>query len=156
MIHSRITNVTTVISIIKWNEYQLNTEQTTDQNTEQMQTRIQTNKKDKNGKKVKNIYAIENLPVGLNGELFLKTKFFYVTTSLKTELVEKLLLKLSDEEMRVQFNKMEIWLENNKPKKNYKQFFTNWFDKDQYRKEQTKIFNKAEGEPVPAAHNYLV
>jgi len=92
MIQTRITNVTTVISILKWNEYQLNTEQTTDQNTEQMQTRIHTNKnvkKDKNEKNEKNnIYAIENLPVGLNGELFLKTKFFYVTRALLNEFRE--------------------------------------------------------------------
>lgn len=159
MIQNRITRVTTIISIEKWNEYQLNTEQTTEQNTEQMQNRIHTNnkvKKEKKEKKVKNIYAIENLPLGLNGELFLQTKFFYVTNALKNELKEKLLLKLNDEEMKVQFNKMDSWLENNKPKKNYKQFFMNWFDKEQYRKEQNKSFNNAEGSPVPAAHNYLV
>jgi hypothetical protein len=118
--------------------------------------RIHTNKKVKKEKKVKNIYSIENLPVGLNGELFLQTKFFYVTSSLKNELKEKLLLKINDEEMKVQFNKMENWLESNKPKKDYKSFFMNWFDKNEYRKEQIKNSNNAEGSLVPAAHNYLI
>jgi len=115
------------------------------------------NKTDTNNKvkKVKNIYAIENIPIGLNGELFLQTKYFYITNSLKSELKEKLLLKLSDEEIKIQFSKMEVWLDSNKPKKNYKQFFMNWFDKEQYRKEQVKVFNQAEGSPVPAAHQYL-
>lgn len=156
MIQNRITRVTTIISILKWHEYQINTEQTTEQNTEQTQNRIHTNNKVKKEKKVKNLYTIENIPLGLNGELFIQTKFFYVTSSLKNELIEKLLLKINDEEMKVQFNKMESWLENHKPKKDYKQFFMNWFDKEQYRKEQSKNFNNAEGLPVPAAHNYLI
>jgi DNA-binding transcriptional regulator YhcF (GntR family) len=48
MIQSRITYVTTVISIRNWNLYQNNTEQ----NAEQSKSRIQTNKK---GKKEKNV-----------------------------------------------------------------------------------------------------
>ncbi len=48
MIQSRITYVTTVISIRNWNLYQNNTEQ----NTEQSKSRIQTNKKGKKEKKI--------------------------------------------------------------------------------------------------------
>ena len=156
MLETKANNITTIISIKNWNLYQANGEQSGDQTGEQRETRTETNKNVKKEKKVKNIYAIGNLPLGLNGELFLQTKFFYVTNTLKNELKEKLLLKLNDEEMKVQFNKMEAWLENNKPKKDYKQFFMNWFDKEQYRKEQNKNFNNAEGSLVPAAHNYLI
>jgi DNA-binding transcriptional MocR family regulator len=148
MLDNRISRVTTIISIKKWGEYQLDIQQ----NGQQKDNKTDTNNK---VKKVKNIYAIENIPIGLNGELFLQTKYFYITNSLKSELKEKLLLKLSDEEIKIQFSKMEVWLDSNKPKKNYKQFFMNWFDKEQYRKEQVKVFNQAEGSPVPAAHQYL-
>ena len=154
MIHNKITRVTTIISILKWNDYQISAEQSAEQNTRQSMNRIQTNKNVKNEKKDKNKYAIENIPLGLNGQLFLKTKFFYVTCSLKNELREKLLLKLSDEEMKIQFNRMETWLAANSPKKDYEQFFMNWFDKEQYRKEQRG--NSAAGPLVPAAHNYLI
>lgn len=152
MLDIRISRVSTIISIKKWSDYQLDIQQS----GQQKDNRTDTNNKVKKEKKVKNIYAVENLPLELNGELFLQTKFFYITRSLKNELIEKLLLKLNDEEMKVQFNKMENWLDSNKPKKNYKQFFMNWFDKEQYRKEQSKHFNNAEGSLVPAAHNYLI
>ncbi len=112
------------------------------------------NYNNKEVRKKKNKYAVENLPPGLNGQLFLKTKFFYVTGSLKNELREKLLLKLSDEEMKIQFNRMETWLAANPPKKNYEQFFMNWFDKEQYRKDRRE--NLAEGSQIPAAHTYLI
>ncbi len=54
MIQSRITYVTTVISIRNWNLYQSNTEQ----NTEQSKSKIQTNKK---GKKDNNVSCGETL-----------------------------------------------------------------------------------------------
>ncbi len=133
MIQTRITNVTTIISILKWNEYQFTTEQSTEQNTEQMQTRIQTNKKGKKGNNIKNHFSIENLPINLNGNLFLKTKFFFVTNSLKDELrnnlKENFSVEISDQEMKYEFIMMESWIESHEPKKNYKTFFMNWFKK---------------------------
>ena len=48
MVQSKINNITTVISIINYERYQHNTEQSTDQNAERVQSRVQTNKNDKN------------------------------------------------------------------------------------------------------------
>lgn len=48
MIQTKTNNVTTVITIRNYNEYQNYTEQSTDQTTEQSTSRIQTNKNDKN------------------------------------------------------------------------------------------------------------
>jgi hypothetical protein len=150
MIQNKITRVTTVISIINWKEYQFNTEQTTEQNTEQPLNRIQTNKK---VKKEKNTYALSEMPLNLNGELFYKTEFFFVTHSLKAELKDKLLLTATDDELKVQFNKMNEWLSSNKPKKDYKRFFLNWFDKPQFR--GINNYKPPTFEHVPAAHKYL-
>ena len=80
-----------------------------------------------------NAFSIENIPIGLNGELFLKTKFFYITQELKKELIEKLSLGLGDSQLKAQFYKMEEWIEQNEPKKNYKAFFMNWLDKPEYQ-----------------------
>jgi len=151
MIQTKITNVTTIISIQKWSEYQLNTEQLTDQNTGQLTTRMHTNKNVKNDKnEKKNIYAIENFPIGLNGETFLKTKYFYVTKSLIKEFQEKLQINLSEADLESEFYKMEAWLEVNKPKKNYKMFFINWLKR---AVNNPKI--EAAGQNIPAAHKYL-
>lgn len=132
MIQTRITNVTTIISILKWNEYQFTTEQT----TEQMQTKIQTNKK---VKKINTQFSIENIPINLNGDLFLKTKYFYVTNNLKDELKNLLSLRINDEEMKYQFLLMETWMESNGPRKNYKLFFMNWFKKIVDKSENKKV-----------------
>lgn len=51
MIHTKINNVTTIIAIVKYIDYQQNTDQTTDQNTEQLLSRIHTDKNVKNDKK---------------------------------------------------------------------------------------------------------
>jgi len=80
-------------------------------------------------RKNKNIYAIENLPIGLNGDLFLKTKFFYVTMSLITEFKEKFQINIGDDGLRTEFYKMETWIESHAPKKDYKMFFINWLKK---------------------------
>lgn len=50
MIHSKKNNITTIISIIKYDEYQNVTEQNTEQNTERVQSNVQTNKNVKNVK----------------------------------------------------------------------------------------------------------
>ncbi len=54
MIQVEISNITTIITIINWKQYQGHTEQNTEQNTGQMQNRIHTNKNDKNVKNEKN------------------------------------------------------------------------------------------------------
>lgn len=53
MIQTRISNVTTIISIVKYTNYQQSTDQSADQNTEQSTSRIQTDNNDKNDKNVK-------------------------------------------------------------------------------------------------------
>jgi len=146
MIQTRITNVTTVISILKWNEYQLN--------TEQMQTRIHTNKNVKKVKKEKkNDYAIENLPIELNGELFLKTKFFYVTKSLITKYREKFQINLTDDDFTFQFLKMEEWIEKNRQAKDYNLFFIGWLKRA--KPSNNNFQHDAQGSTIPSAHKYL-
>lgn len=128
MIQSRINNVTTIITILNWKTYQVDTVQTTDQNTKQSKTKIQTNKNVKNVKKskVKN-FSIEFLPEDLNGELFYKNKYFFVPQILKKELLEKFDSKnLTEGALKIEFYKMEEWLERNEPKTDYKRFFINW------------------------------
>jgi len=56
MIHSKTSNVSTVITICKYDEYQKSTEQSKEQSTEQTQSKVQTdNKNNKNNKENKEI-----------------------------------------------------------------------------------------------------
>jgi hypothetical protein len=59
MIQYRTNHLTTIITILNWQDYQNSTAQDTEQDTVQTQNRIQTNKNDKNVKNDKeyNIYA---------------------------------------------------------------------------------------------------
>jgi len=126
-----------LVTLLKYDYYQggLFNENVNRNNT--VTTREQqsnTNKNDKNdkNKKLSNQFAIKNLPIGLNGELFYQNKFFYVTTDLKNELQGKLKDNmLTDGTMRTEFGKMEVWLEANGAKKNYKMFLLNWLSKVQ-------------------------
>lgn len=52
MIHTRLSNITTIISILNWPLYQGDAQQTAHQNAQQSNTRMHTNKNDKNDKKV--------------------------------------------------------------------------------------------------------
>lgn len=86
----------------------------------------QNKNKNKNKEINNNKYAIENLPLNLNDELFLKMKFFFIPKSLIKELKENHSIILNNDELKSEFFKMETWLESNKPKKDYKMFFINW------------------------------
>lgn len=148
MLETKTSNVTTIISIKNWKLYQASGEQSGDQTGEQKETRTETNKNVKKEKKVKNIYAIENLPINLNGECFIKTKFFFATRALISELKEKLGLDLSDESLREEFYGMEVWIESHKPKQDYKMFFVNWLKnaKTKKRGNSTAFKRIAKGE----------
>ena len=113
-----------------------------------------TDKNERMKKCNKNTFSIENLPIGLNGELFLKTKFFYVTKSLISELREKLQLQLTDTDLHSEFYKMEVSLETNKSKKNYKMFFANWLKRAKPNG-SNEFNNETAGQSIPAAHQYL-
>jgi len=107
-------------------------------------TQAETTKKYKKDKKLRiNTFAIENLPEELSGECFIKTKYFFVTQALITEFREKLSLTISDEALKNNFYKMEVWLESNGSKKNYKTFFVNWLT----RAEQTSLKNQPISKP---------
>lgn len=141
MIHYRKSPITTIISIKNYDLYQSNTEQ----NTEQSKNRIQTNKNVKECKRInkakKNLFSIENLPLNLNGELFYKNKFFYITQEFKKELMQRFSNKnFTDEILENEFYKMEVWLEANEKKKNYKLFITNWLGKCKANPQQ-RTFN---------------
>lgn len=139
MLETKTNNITTVITIKNWDLYQGAGEQNGDQTGEQMESRTETNKKVKKVKKVENQYSIVNIPINLNGDLFLRTKFFFVTNYLKDELKNSLSLRISDEEMKYQFLLMDTWMESNGPRKNYKLFFMNWFKKVNDKSENKKL-----------------
>jgi phage replication O-like protein O len=74
-----------------------------------------------------NYFSIKDIPDNLNGELFYKNKYFYVTHSLKNEMIKGLpTANLNEEILRSEFYKMETWLDSDKPKKDYKRFLVNW------------------------------
>jgi len=136
-----------LVTLLKYDYYQggLFNENVNRNNT--VTTREQqsnTNKNDKNDKnkklKLVNQYSIENLPKGLNGELFYQNEFFYVTTDLKNELQGKLKDNmLTDGMMRTEFARMGAWLEANGAKKNYKMFLMYWLSKVQGKQQQTEL-----------------
>jgi predicted phage replisome organizer len=64
------------------------------------------NKNENKSKEIKNNYSLENIPLNLNGELFLKTKFFFVTKSLIKELKENHSINLNDDDLKSEFFKM--------------------------------------------------
>lgn len=90
-------------------------------------------------KKNNNIYSIRNIPPNLNGELFLKNEFFFITNKLKDELKNNLSLRINDDEMKYQFLLMTTWMEENGPQKNYKIFFMNWFKRLSEKSENSKV-----------------
>lgn len=86
----------------------------------------------------KNIFSIENLPINLNGELFYKSEFFYVTKTLLNEFKEKL-IDMPDELFRREFYTMEEWIKKNGIKKDYKKFFINWLKKISYKEDKENL-----------------
>ena len=127
MIQYRKSPITTIITIKNYDSYQDYTEQ----NTEQSKNRVQTNKNDKNEKNIKripkNTFRIETKPPNMNGTLFYENSFFFVSTDLVKELLNKFQDKgLSESILKNEFYKMEAWLEDHGKKKNYKSFIINW------------------------------
>ena len=61
MIHFKTNNITTIISILNYNTYQGFSEQSTEQPTEQITNKIQTDKNDKNAKNDKNVKNVKNV-----------------------------------------------------------------------------------------------
>jgi len=131
-------NKKSIITIVNWELYQ-NSNKTLDNSLDNKRTtrgqQEDTDKNVKNGNNVNNKkeqkgnFTIENLPLDMNGELFIKTKYFFVTKTLIQELKQKYNISLSDESLKIEFNKMELWLDENGSKKKYKSFFVNWLSK---------------------------
>lgn len=66
MIHTKISNVTTIVSILKYADYQESAPQSAHQNAPQSNTRMHTDKNDKNKKK---IYTSDSVEIGLSKKL---------------------------------------------------------------------------------------
>ena len=150
-------NKKSLITLINWEQYQsseLIPDTISDNYSTSNRQQPDTDKNERMKKCNKNTFSIENLPIGLNGELFLKTKFFYVTKSLISELREKLQLQLTDTDLHSEFYKMEVSLETNKSKKNYKMFFANWLKRAKPNG-SNEFNNETAGQSIPAAHQYL-
>lgn len=145
-------NKFSVVSIVNWKEYQITNNDDSDYNpinkglnegelefsnnrltTRQQQTNTDKNNKNEkniNRRKIKNIFSIENRPENLNGQSFYDNKFFFITKDFRDELMQRFSEKnLNDDILKNEFYKMEIWLEANGAKKNYKLFIVNWLSK---------------------------
>lgn len=106
MVETKTNNVTTVISIKNWNQYQNNG----DQSGDQVETKTETYNKVNNVNKYNSLDSIKN------------------DASLIDEFKER--FNLTDVELSNEFYAMETWLESSgKPKKNYKMFCLNWLKK---------------------------
>ncbi len=71
MIQTKTNNVTTIITILNWNRYQINTERNTEQNTERIQSGIQTNNN------VKNVDNVNNDKIGARHTLHSPSTFVF-------------------------------------------------------------------------------
>jgi phage replication O-like protein O len=91
--------------------------------------------------RIKNTYSIEDMSPMYKEKVFYKNKFFFIPDALLEELKEKLFLTLTDQELIIEFNKMEAWIDSNKPKKDYKRFFMNWLNKEIYRQPRMNYNN---------------
>lgn len=104
-------------------------------------------------KRRKNHFSIENLSINLNEELFIKTKYFFVTKSLIQELRQKFNIQLNDEALKKEFYKMEFWIDEHEPKKDYKTFFANWLNKSEITTPGIKTtlnnYNQNNSETIP-------
>lgn len=94
-------------------------------------TTKKVSKKENIKKTLKKDFSIENLPANLDGELFYKNNFFFVTNDLRDELIKNI-AGLTEENLLNEFYKMGVWLESNGKKKDYKQFIVNWLSKNDY------------------------
>ncbi len=131
MIHYRKTHLTTVISILNYDLYQRNTEQ----NAEQSKNRMQTNNNDDNDnkhlkpkRKNLNEFDIKNIPQNQNGSIYYQNDFFYVPETFKDELTKNL-PGINENILQSEFYKMQVWLQTNGQKKNYRSFIINWLSK---------------------------
>src|SRR3970040_636915 len=82
-------------------------------------------------KTLKKSFSIENLPSDLNGKLYYKNNYFFITTDLRDELINNI-PGLAEEHLFSEFYKMEVWLESNGKKTDYKRFIVNWLSKNEY------------------------
>ena len=94
-------------------------------------TTKKVSKKENIKKTLKKDFSIENLPVNIDGELFYKNNFFFVTNDLRDELIKNI-SGLTEENLLSEFYKMGVWLESNGKRKDYKQFIVNWLSKNDY------------------------
>lgn len=87
-------------------------------------------KKERRNKTLKKSYSIEFLP-SVNTETFYKNDFFFVDFDFRNELIKNI-PGLTDEILFNEFFKMQVWLENNGKKKDYRRFIVNWLSKNDY------------------------
>ena len=93
-------------------------------------TTKKVSKKENKKKTLKKDYSIENLHSN-DADLFYTNKFFFITNDLKDELMKNI-NGITAEDLLSEFYKMEVWLEGNGKKKDYKQFIVNWLSKNDY------------------------
>jgi len=96
-------------------------------------------KKERVNKTLKKDYSIEFLP-SVNTETFYKNDFFFIDFDFRNELIKNI-PGLTDEILFSEFFKMEVWLESNGKKKDYRRFVVNWLSKNDYSK---SIYSKTE------------
>lgn len=150
-------NKKSIVTIVNWELYQnsnktldngLDNKRTTKGQQKDTDNNVNNGNIVNNKKEQKENYSIENLPIDLNGELFIKTKYFFVTKTLIQELKQKANISLSDESLFTEFNKMELWLDDNGPKKKYKSFFVNWLSKTNKNQKQFGEKNYGTDQPI--------
>jgi DNA-binding transcriptional regulator YhcF (GntR family) len=116
MIQYRKSNVTTVISILKYDYYQGSTEQNTEQSTEQstqaLQNRVHTNKNVKNVKKDKNDKNKETKSLVTETVTVPPLSIYPLEVNSESET------PLSEKQLPAKIHELQTWISNNAPNVN--------------------------------------